>query len=73
MCRQQDLDEAKRITLNLGEKNSGGENKKGSLKNDINFILAPLIYVKQKWLLTHWGAQKKNYLSLLSLSDFRHI
>ena len=41
--------------INLEERKTGGTNENSSLKrlkSDINVIVAPFIYAKQKWLLT---------------------
>jgi len=41
--------------LNLEDKGTGGANENASRKNYINFIIAPSIYVIQKWLHTGMG------------------
>ena len=46
--------------LNLEEKSTDGANEGACLKNDVNFILTPFIYAKQKWLLTTGDSKRKS-------------
>ena len=46
--------------LNSEEKSRGGENENASLKNDTNFILAPFINARQKWLLTTGDPKRRS-------------
>ena len=57
--------------LNLEEESAGGANERASLKNDLNFIVAPFIFAKKKCLLST-GDPKRRSIEVFP-SDFLYI
>ena len=52
--------------LNLEEKGTGGANESTSLKDDLNFIVAPFIFANQKCLLFTGNPKRRNIEVFLS-------
>ena len=52
--------------LNLEEKSAGGANENTSLKDDLNFIVAPFVFANQKCLLLTGNPKRRNIEVFLS-------